>query len=265
MLSWHQHLVRQSDGLVPWRADEENLSNSPTPKLQDNGKPEQSLETRQTEPDANANSKSKECASRPDEAPFPQTLFHSMKTALLFIFAAFATPAEAQLNLTPNVSERQQEGMTFVGLRFSDGGHKVTYEQPRGWTYSSESKQKIVFYPPNTSQTQAKIQAGFPVHPAEFDEEGVKTLKALFLALLPKESEEREIVAEQKNRVLINGRDTYEITAAFVNYGQRCRMSVLFANLEHEQVRFEVRAVADKFEQTHRAFIESLFGMQWLP
>jgi hypothetical protein len=187
-----------------------------------------------------------------------------VKSLLLFAILAMALPAGAELNLTPTLSERVQEGITFPQLCFSDNGKKVTYEQPRGWSYSVESKQKIAFYPPHSTATRAEIEAGFPLVPAEFDEEGVKRLKSMFLGLLPKDSEERAIVAEARNPVLINGRPSYEVTASFVRYGQRLRISILFANLPGEQIRCKVVSNPDQFEQAHGRFIETLYGLQWL-
>lgn len=185
--------------------------------------------------------------------------------SVLMAMALLATPAAAQLSLTPGVGERVQEGFTFPELRFSDGGKKVTYEQPRGWTYSSRGKQKIAFYPPETAQTRAEIEAGFPLVPVQFDDESLKQLHTSFLSLLPKDSEQPEIVAEQKNPVMINAHETYDITASFTLHSQRYRLSVLFVNLEHEQIRCKVMALPEDFEQAHRAFLTSLCSLQWWP
>jgi hypothetical protein len=187
-----------------------------------------------------------------------------LKSVVIIAAAAIALRAEAQLSLMPTMSERVQEGIHFQQLCFSDGGKKVTYEPPRGWSYVSESK-KIILRPPGKAESRAEIEVGFPVIPPEFDEEGLKQLKAMFLRLVPKDSEKIEIVAEQKNPVLINGHESYEFIVAFINYGQRCRMSVLFANLPREQIRCKVIANPDDFEETHRRFIESLYGLQWSP
>lgn len=186
-----------------------------------------------------------------------------MKVPLLLCLLAL--PAYAEMDVTPIPSERIQEGITFHELRFFDRGKKVTYERPSGWTYSSRGPQKIAFYPPRKSQTKAEIETGNPVVPAQSEEEMLKQLRALILRLLPPESKEAEIVAEQKNPVQVHGLETYDITVAFQNYGQRYRMSVLFVNLEREQLRFKVIAEANDFEEAHRAFIASLFSLQWWP
>lgn len=186
----------------------------------------------------------------------------SHRKSVVIIAVAIAVRAEAQLSLMPTISERVQEGIHFPQLCFSDGGKKVTYEQPRGWTYIAESK-KVILRPPNKSGSRAEIEVGFPITPAEFDEEGVKQLKAMFLRLVPKDSEKIEIVGEHKNPVLINGHESYEFIVAFITYGQYCRMSVLFANLPREQIRCKVIANSDDFEETHQRFMESLYGLQW--
>ena len=188
-----------------------------------------------------------------------------MKIIFVLASAVIALRAGAQLNLTPTVSERMQEGIPFPQLCFSDDGKKVTYEQPRGWSYSVQSQQKIAFYPPQKAEAQAEIEAGFPLVPPQFDEEGVKKLKATFLNLIPKDSEKVEIGAGQKNPVLINGQESYEVTATFVDHGRRYSMSILFVNLPREQIRCKVIADPKEFEQLHRLFIESLYGFQWAP
>ena len=176
----------------------------------------------------------------------------------LFLLVSLSTAPllRADLDLTPATATRHLEGFSFPELIFSDGPQQVSYEFPRGWSYSAISSKQIRFNPPQLAQAQAEIEAVPLTEGFAFDENLVRSL--------PKSSTEIQLVSEVNDTLLINGHKTYEVTIGYQNYGQKYRISVLFANLGRQQLRFRVFARASDFDQVHRDFTASLCSLQWL-
>jgi hypothetical protein len=184
----------------------------------------------------------------------------------LFLLLSFTTAPllRADLDLTPTTATRHLESLSFPELIFSDGPQQVSYEFPRGWSYSTISSKQIRFNPPQLAQAQAEIEAVPLVETFVFDEKSIKKLREETVRSLPKNSTQIQILSEVTNTMLINGHKTYEVTIAYICYGQRYRTSVLFANLDRQQLRCRVLAQASDFEKIHRTFCDSLCSLQWL-
>src|SRR5437870_8750122 len=184
----------------------------------------------------------------------------------LFLLVSLSTAPllRAGLDLTPATATRHLEGFSFPELIFSDGPQQVSYEFPRGWSYSTISSKQIRFNPPQLAQAQAEIEAVPLIEGFAFDEKSIKKLREETVRSLPKSSTQIQILSEVTNALLINGHKTYEVTIAYMCYGQRYRTSVLFANLDRQQLRCRVLTHASDFEKVHRAFCDSLCSLQWV-
>jgi hypothetical protein len=187
-----------------------------------------------------------------------------IKHLFLFVGLSVAPLVRADLDLTPATATRHLEGFSFPELIFSDGPQRVTYEFPRGWSYSTISPSQIRFNPPQLAQAQAEIEAIPLIEPFAFDEKAIKKLREEILRSLPKNSTQVQVLSEVTNTLMINGHKTYEVTIAYMCYGQRYRTSVLFANLDRQQLRIRVLAQASDFEKVHRDFCDSLCSLQWV-
>ena len=184
---------------------------------------------------------------------------------LLLLVSLSSTPLlRADLDLTPADTARELDGVTIPALLFSDGSQKVSYESPRGWSYSALSSREIRFQPPEVFQAETTIESIPMAGEYQFDERLIKKLKDDLVRGLPKSSTQIQIVSEVTNTLLVNGHKTYEVTIGYQNYGQEYRISVLFANLGRQQLRFRVLARASDFDQVHREFTASLCSLQWL-
>ncbi len=167
--------------------------------------------------------------------------------------------AEAAIDFTPVVGERNQEGVIFKQLIFREKDRKITYEQPNGWTYSGDSK-GLRLTPPNVAQAQADIEQSVLRVPEPIDE---AALRDLAMKTIPAGSLQATIVAEEQNPIRINRQDTFGVTINYVLHGQEYTANVLFANLEDTQLRFRFVARKQDFEKLFRAFRGSLFMLQW--
>jgi hypothetical protein len=187
-----------------------------------------------------------------------------IKHFLLLVSLSAAPLLRADLDLTPTTATRHLDGFSFPELIFSDGAQQVSYEFPRGWSYSIINTKEIRFHPPKLAQAQATIEAVPLLEKFAFDEKSIKKLREATVRGLPKNSTQIQVLSEVTDALLINGHKTYELTIAYVCYGQRYRTSVLFANLDRQQLRCRVLAHAPEFESVHRAFCDSLCSLQWV-
>ena len=175
---------------------------------------------------------------------------------------AAALVANGGIDFTPSVGERTLEGIKFPELYFHENGRKISYEQPRGWSYSGDAGH-IKFVPPDARQAFGEIsQAALP-QPQNFDEETMKSLQAKALAFLSPDAGDVS-VSTQKNPLMINQHETFEVIIAYHVYGEQYQQSVLFMNLPDTQVTFRFVARQSDFDKLHRAFRGSLCSLQWL-
>jgi hypothetical protein len=188
-----------------------------------------------------------------------------MKTKLL-VFFLLGPPlwcAFAGIDFTPTAGERTFEGIKFPELYFREKDRKVSYEQPRGWKYSGDSS-RIRFTPPDVAQAFGEIsQTPLPA-PQNFDEPTMKRLQDQVLASLPPDSRNVAILSTEKNPLVINARETFEVTVAYELYSERYHQSVLFMSLPDTQITFRFVARKPDFEKLHRTFRKSLGSLQWL-
>ena len=188
-----------------------------------------------------------------------------MKTKLpvLFLLGLPLWCAFAGIDFTPTASERTFAGIKFPQLYFHEKDRRISYEQPRGWRYSGDCSQ-IKFTPPDVPQAFAEIsQTPLPAR-QNFDEPTTKGLQDQVLASLSPDSQDAAIVSAEKNPLMIDGHETFEVTVTYQLYSERYYQSVLFMNLPDTQISFRFVARKPDFEKLHRAFRESLGSLQWL-
>ena len=172
--------------------------------------------------------------------------------------------ANAGIDFTATEVERTLSGIKFKQLVFQQDGKKIGYQPPRGWSFTGGGS-RIKFIPPEIAQAQGEIDQVQLSAPQSLDEETMKTLQRKTLESVPADSRQVTLVSEEKNPLLINKNETYEVTVSYQAFGQEFQMSVLYMNLPDTQVRFRTTARKADFEKVHKAFRGSIFSWQWLP
>jgi hypothetical protein len=187
-----------------------------------------------------------------------------MKKPIIFLLAlaSLCSISNAEIDFKEGTDERVLEGIKFSQLVFRDNGRKVTYEQPRGWTYLADNS-RIRFTPPGVTQAQAEIDQLPLTGPLAFDEATDKKLREQLLAGLPAGSQDAKVESEEKSPLKKNDCDTYGVTISYRLYGQDFLSSVLYLNLPDTLVRFRATARKADFEKIHRVFRSSVFSWQW--
>jgi hypothetical protein len=184
------------------------------------------------------------------------------RSTIIFAALTITLTAKSGVDFTPGVGERTLEGIKFTELYFHENGRKISYEQPRGWTYSGDAS-RIKFIPPDVAQAFAEM-AQIPLPGAQnFDEPTMKALQERVQQSLPSDSHDVTVVSAEKNPLMINQHETFEVTVAYQLYGEQFRRSVLFMNLSDTQLTFSFVARKSDFDKLHAAFRGSLCSLQW--
>jgi hypothetical protein len=185
-----------------------------------------------------------------------------MRFYLAIPFLVFLSSAQAGVDFTPTGGERVLEGIVFKQILFHQDGHPIAYEQPHGWTFTGDAV-AMRLAPPNLSQAQATMEQAHLSAPQLLNDATTAQLRQQVLASVPNGAQNIALVAEEKNPLRINQRETYAVTVSYNFYGQDYELSVLFANLADTQLRFRTVARKADFEKVHRAFRASLFTLSW--
>jgi hypothetical protein len=184
------------------------------------------------------------------------------KLVVPVVLCLLAPAGQGSIDFTPHVAEQTLAGIVFKQLIFHEKDKKIAYEQPRGWSYSADGA-RLRMTPPDVGQAQGEIDQSSLPKPQNFDEETVKALQQRVVGSVAN-AQKMRVTGEQRNPVIINGHETYEVTVEYELYGQQFTSSVIFMNLPDTQIRFRVSARKQDFEKVHKAFRGSLYSWQWV-
>lgn len=185
------------------------------------------------------------------------------RSTIALAFLAITLRANGGIDFTPGTGERILEGIKFPELYFHENGRRISYEQPRGWTYSGDAT-RIKFAPPDVRQAFGEFSQAPLARPQNFDDDTMKLLETAVLAALPPDSDNVSVVSKTKNPLMINQHETFEVIVGYQLYGDRYQQSVLFMNLADTQLTFRFVSRKSDFDSLHRAFRGSLCTLQWL-
>jgi hypothetical protein len=180
---------------------------------------------------------------------------------LALLWAPVALSARAELQLTPTLQENQGDGVTYRQLAFSDGTQTITYRAPTSWRYFGTANQ-LVLRPPNNPQAEATITKVPLSQPVQFDDDTVKRLVAEITAAVPKESKGATVVSQQRNPVVIDGKDTFLVILEYTVVNQTYSRSILFLNRGTEQLRFQLTCPKADFKDLQATFFRSQFSWE---
>ena len=171
------------------------------------------------------------------------------------------TSACAGLDLTPQPSEYELDGVKFKQLAFADGSKMATYSPPRGWDYSGNAAQ-LVLRPPNKEKAEAKITETTLSQPGSFNEETIKKLVQEAMASVPDGSTNIQLVSQEKNPLIIERKETLLVLLSYNLSGGAYSRSILFVNRGHEQIRFQLTSRQADFKELQKAFLGSQYSWQ---
>lgn len=184
--------------------------------------------------------------------------------ALTFTFwiLLFALPgARADLQLKPQTGEYELDGVTFHRVIFTDGERRITYTPPVGWEYSGTSD-RFTLHPKLKSEAEAAIIRTGLTNPTPFDDETMKRLTEDAWSSLPSGASQVEIVAQEKNPLIIEQKETFLVVINYNFVGQPQTRSVMFLNRGKEQLRFQLTCRRGDFKELQKTFLGSHYSWQ---
>ena len=183
----------------------------------------------------------------------------------LSLAALAATPLRA-LDLTPQQTTRELEGIRIPILRFRDGPRRVTYQPPADWRVSGTGRllqltpgsleQALVVLRLEERPAPPKVE---PV-PAEAAEEFEQWARRL----LPPQATHIERVGESANRFTLGPASSRELLFTYTSPAGRFSAAIAAVDLdERERLAVIVTVRREAFARLHEEAIASLFSWQW--
>ncbi len=178
----------------------------------------------------------------------------------LLAFLAGTIPGHA-LDLTPNPSFRELEGIKIPTVNFADGASKVTWQPPTDWRLSGGGNH-LTLYP--TQQIQAAVDlkvvdrkvAQVSVDPAE--------VAKWIVNFLPRDATEVTLGEEVTNPFMLRSAPCREIPVSYLSQNRRLSTSVSIVDLDERQsLMLVVTARQDDFATVRRQAIQSMFLWSW--
>jgi hypothetical protein len=168
---------------------------------------------------------------------------------------------QAELRFTFQLQETDLDGVKLRQLVFLDGDKQVKYAPPRGWQYFGGEDQ-LRLLPPAGQPGEAVISRTKLTQPQVFDNATAKRLTDEVIASLPNGAKRVSVVLLEKNRLLIEQKETFLIVLNFELYGTPQGRSVMFLNREDEQIRFQLTCPQKNFTDLQKQFLGSQFSWQ---
>lgn len=186
-----------------------------------------------------------------------------LKLALYAAAIFVVCSVNAELRLTPTISEYELDGVKLKQLAFPDGSTTVTYQPPRGWDYSGSATQ-LTLRPKNKAQAEATVTRIPQPDAVAFDDEGTKKLVNEAIAMIPEGSLDAAVVSQEKNPLMIEGKETLLIVLSYTIYGRHYQRSLFLLHRGDEQIRMQLTCLREDFQELQRVFMVSQYTWQHL-
>lgn len=179
-----------------------------------------------------------------------------------FLLLAVVSAAGA-LDFRPTVVEGRGEGGKYSYLQFRDNGNNVSYMPPRTWGFRGRESTLCLTVPGTTG---VEIDIGvLPLKDPRLEEpRNLRAFEEFSRQLLPGEAAKVEFVAVEFNPLVIDGRNTVEVTFSYLIFGGPIKVSFLYAVRDKDLLCFRVVAKPEEFDRLHQTFRTSLHSFAGL-
>jgi hypothetical protein len=180
---------------------------------------------------------------------------------LITLLVLLAGSARAELHFNFQIHETDQDGVKLRQLFFLDGDKTVSYGPPRGWQFFG-AEDRLRQLPPAGQPGEALVIRTKLLQPQTFDEATMKRLTDMVVAGAPAGARQVTVVSQEKNPMLIEGKETYLVVFNFELYGIPQARSVMFLDRTGEQIQFQLTCPKAKFADLQKQFFGSHFTWQ---
>jgi len=185
------------------------------------------------------------------------------RSTIILLILTTALAVKGGIDLTPVSNDYVAEGIKHQQLTFHQDKQRIEYAPPSGWKFDASANQ-IHLAPPQKHFAEATISTVVLNKSQPLDENVRKALREQFMSSLPVGSQFAKVEEEVSNPVLLNGNESFEITASYQSIGEKFFRSALFVNLKDAQLIFRLTARKDDFQALHREFKGSIFSWHWI-
>lgn len=180
----------------------------------------------------------------------------------LLLAALGPTPLQA-LDLTPQHSYRDLEGVRIPILRFQDGPRRAIYQPPSGWR-ATGSGASLALIPGRTEQATVLFKIGSRPAEAAGETPDPSAFEAWARSFLPADASRIERVAEIANGFTLGTQASRELTFSYTRPAGRFLTAVAAVEIgDRERLAVVVSAREADFKAVHGDAIASLFSWQW--
>jgi hypothetical protein len=172
-----------------------------------------------------------------------------------------ATPAGADLDLTPIDGYYVVEGGRAPDLNFNDSGKVISYSPPGKWKPGGAGKQ-MTLMPPDKVQASASIEALPAKQTLPATDENLKAYSDLAVGLLPRGASNVAVAGAAISAVQVCGYALAEVAITYKFFGQELETVIFFMPRPVEEIRFRLTCRAADFTDLYRPFQRSLFSLQ---
>ncbi|MEY2541402.1 MAG: hypothetical protein QOI22_1004 [Verrucomicrobiota bacterium] len=189
-----------------------------------------------------------------------------MKTLLptllaLFLAAQLVTAGNA-IEFSADTTEFTGEGVVYRRLTFKEDKQTISYLPPQGWNCTLIGK-NLHLRPVDKNFAAAEIEAISLPAPAPFNDETIAALSEQVVNAAPPGSGSPTLLKQERNPVLLNNNQSFEVLASYRLLGDTFQRSVLFVNTPTNQIVFKLTARKTDFDALYRAFRCSVLSWEW--
>jgi hypothetical protein len=168
----------------------------------------------------------------------------------------------AEVDLTPNPSWGEIDGVRFANVTFRSGQGRITYIPPRGWKLLG-GRGRLTLHSPDAAKAEASITVEMNHAPAVYlDETGIQEKVDALTKRLPREATCIEVLAAAADSLRIDGCDALSVALRYHFFGQTFRNQVILVPVDSKLWRLEFTSLNHQFDRAYEPFRQSLYSLE---
>ena len=185
------------------------------------------------------------------------------KTLVGCLVVAFASAASAGVDLTPSVTNVDEDGVKYQQLRFKSDGGTVLMVLPENWSFSG-GPGRLQLKAPGKDFTEATVEAVALNATTPIDETVRAEFKQQVLATLPAGAQRAETLTEAENTLMPSGNPSFELVLSYELWGKTFQRSALLVHTPRERLVFRLTAHRPDFAGLNNQFRRSIMSWQFI-
>jgi hypothetical protein len=181
------------------------------------------------------------------------------RSIFVLLFSVLVGNAYAAIDLTPAVTDRVEDGVTYREASFKTPEGKLLFVLPPGWTIFGDKDRAQMASADKLAQ--GAIEVVLLQKPAPLDDGAITKFKEQVLASLPVGAAKVVTVSEAQNTIMPGGNPSFEFVISYDLWGKSYQRSVLLVNGPKDRLTFRFTCSTADFPVFNTHFRRSL--MTW--